>query len=90
MLTLILVLMNYLCRLSSDGQEFFTSYDEVHDSFDVMGFQENLLRGIYAYGRYMALFPFCEEFKALLVSWIPLAQIKGKLIWDVQKGIVNY
>lgn len=50
-----------LCRLSSEGQEFFTSYDEVHDSFDAMGLQENLLRGIYAYGRcrwYRMLFAF--------------------------------
>ena len=39
------------CRLTQDGQEFFTSYDEVYDSFDSMGLQENLLRGIYAYGR---------------------------------------
>lgn len=37
-------------RLSSDGQDFFTSYDEVFESFDAMGLQENLLRGIYAYG----------------------------------------
>jgi len=37
-------------RLSSDGQDFFTSYDEVYESFDAMGLQENLLRGIYAYG----------------------------------------
>lgn len=37
--------------LSTDGQDFFTSYDEVYDSFDSMGLQENLLRGIYAYGR---------------------------------------
>ncbi|KAD6455078.1 hypothetical protein E3N88_09784 [Mikania micrantha] len=36
--------------LSSDGLDFFTSYDEVYDSFDAMGLQENLLRGIYAYG----------------------------------------
>ncbi|KAK4479553.1 hypothetical protein RD792_015070 [Penstemon davidsonii] len=36
--------------LQVDGQEFFTSYDEVYDSFDAMGLQENLLRGIYAYG----------------------------------------
>lgn len=39
-------------RLSTDGQDFFTSYDEVYDSFDAMGLQENLLRGIYAYGEY--------------------------------------
>ncbi|KAD2393803.1 hypothetical protein E3N88_40780 [Mikania micrantha] len=36
--------------LATDGQDFFTSYDEVYDSFDAMGLQENLLRGIYAYG----------------------------------------
>ncbi|CAH2070502.1 unnamed protein product, partial [Thlaspi arvense] len=34
-----------------EGQdEFFTSYNDVHESFDAMGLQENLLRGIYAYG----------------------------------------
>ena len=37
-------------RLQTDGDDFFTSYDEVYDSFDAMGLQENLLRGIYAYG----------------------------------------
>nr|XP_011470735.1 PREDICTED: eukaryotic initiation factor 4A-9 [Fragaria vesca subsp. vesca] len=36
--------------LTAEGQDFFTSYDEVYDSFDNMGLQENLLRGIYAYG----------------------------------------
>lgn len=40
-------------RLGSDGQEFFTSYDEVYESFDAMGLQENLLRGIYAYGMFI-------------------------------------
>ena len=39
-------------RLTAEGQDFFTSYDEVYDSFDNMGLQENLLRGIYAYGKY--------------------------------------
>ena len=38
-------------RLTTDAQDFFTSYDEVFESFDSMGLQENLLRGIYAYGR---------------------------------------
>lgn len=38
--------------MSADGQEFFTSYDEVCETFDAMGLQENLLRGIYAYGKY--------------------------------------
>ncbi|KAF4375718.1 hypothetical protein F8388_014440 [Cannabis sativa] len=53
--------------LGSDGQDFFTSYDEVHDSFDVMGLQENLLRGIYAYGfekpsaiQQRGIVPFCK------------------------------
>ncbi|KAL6576486.1 hypothetical protein OROHE_000267 [Orobanche hederae] len=31
--------------LSANGQDFFTAYDEVFDSFDSMGLQENLLRG---------------------------------------------
>lgn len=42
-------------RLSADGQDFFTTYDEVYDTFDAMGLHENLLRGIYAYGK-MLLF----------------------------------
>nr|GFB65937.1 eukaryotic initiation factor 4A-15-like [Tanacetum cinerariifolium] len=36
--------------LSADGQDFFTSYDEVTETFDALGLLENLLRGIYAYG----------------------------------------
>lgn len=39
------------CRLQEEGQDFFTYYDEVYDSFDSMGLHENLLRGIYAYGK---------------------------------------
>nr|GEZ82395.1 eukaryotic initiation factor 4A-15-like [Tanacetum cinerariifolium] len=35
--------------LSAEGQDFFTSYDEVTKTFDAMGLLENLLRGIYAY-----------------------------------------
>ncbi|OIW12074.1 hypothetical protein TanjilG_15314 [Lupinus angustifolius] len=53
--------------LAADGQDFFTSYDEVHDSFDAMGLQENLLRGIYAYGfekpsaiQQRGIVPFCQ------------------------------
>ncbi|XP_028101221.1 eukaryotic initiation factor 4A-13-like [Camellia sinensis] len=49
------------------GEEFFTSYDEVYDSFDAMGLQENLLRGIYAYGfekpsaiQQRGIVPFCK------------------------------
>ncbi|KAG8095283.1 hypothetical protein GUJ93_ZPchr0012g19156 [Zizania palustris] len=43
-----------------ETEEFFTSYDEVHESFDDMGLQENLLRGIYAYGL-KSLQPFSKE-----------------------------
>lgn len=39
-----------LGRLSADGDEFFKEYNEVFDTFDSMGLNENLLRGIYAYG----------------------------------------
>ncbi|KAK7859164.1 eukaryotic initiation factor 4a-13 [Quercus suber] len=53
--------------LGTDGQEFFTSYDEVFESFDAMGLQENLLRGIYAYGfekpsaiQQRGIVPFCK------------------------------
>ncbi|KAG5573644.1 hypothetical protein H5410_063410 [Solanum commersonii] len=53
--------------LGTEQQEFFTSYDEVHDSFDAMGLQENLLRGIYAYGfekpsaiQQRGIVPFCK------------------------------
>ncbi|KAJ0965576.1 hypothetical protein J5N97_026714 [Dioscorea zingiberensis] len=53
--------------LSADGQEFFTFYDEVYDTFDSMGLQENLLRGIYAYGfekpsaiQQRGIVPFCK------------------------------
>ncbi|THU59976.1 hypothetical protein C4D60_Mb07t07720 [Musa balbisiana] len=53
--------------LNADGQDFFTSYDEVHESFDDMGLQENLLRGIYAYGfekpsaiQQRGIVPFCK------------------------------
>nr|GFB19913.1 eukaryotic initiation factor 4A-15-like [Tanacetum cinerariifolium] len=35
--------------LSAHEQDFFTSYDEVTETFDAMGLLENLLRGIYAY-----------------------------------------
>ncbi|PRQ51435.1 putative RNA helicase [Rosa chinensis] len=57
--------MNQL--LSTDGQEFFTSFDEVYESFDSMGLQENLLRGLYAYGfekpsaiQQRGIVPFCR------------------------------
>ncbi|XP_055832056.1 eukaryotic initiation factor 4A-2-like [Solanum dulcamara] len=53
--------------LGTEQQEFFTSYDEVYDSFDAMGLQENLLIGIYAYGfekpsaiQQRGIVPFCK------------------------------
>ncbi|PHT79296.1 Eukaryotic initiation factor 4A-8 [Capsicum annuum] len=53
--------------LAAEGKDFFTSYDEVYDSFDAMGLQENLLRGIYAYGfekpsaiQQRGIVPFCK------------------------------
>ena len=41
----------HLHRPNADGEDFLTSNDEVYDSFESMGLQENLLRGIYAYGK---------------------------------------
>uniref|UniRef100_A0A804PEX5 RNA helicase n=1 Tax=Zea mays TaxID=4577 RepID=A0A804PEX5_MAIZE len=48
-------------------EDFFTSYDDVCESFDSMGLQENLLRGIYAYGfekpsaiQQRGIVPFCK------------------------------
>ncbi|KAJ7955915.1 Eukaryotic initiation factor 4A [Quillaja saponaria] len=61
--------------LTDDGQEFFTSYDEVYDSFDDMGLQENLLRGIYAYGfekpsaiQQRGIVPFVKGLDALVLA----------------------
>ncbi|KAF4398191.1 hypothetical protein G4B88_019912, partial [Cannabis sativa] len=36
--------------LSTEGRDFFKPYDEVFETFDIMGLKENLQRGIYAYG----------------------------------------
>ncbi|QCE00004.1 translation initiation factor 4A [Vigna unguiculata] len=56
-----------MTRLGPNGQEFFTSYDEVCESFDAMRLQENILRGIYAYGfekpsaiQQRGIVPFCK------------------------------
>ena len=59
------------CSLSAEGQEFFTSYDEVYESFDSMGLQENLLRGIYAYGIYFVSFFISFFFLTHFVSNLP-------------------
>ncbi len=37
------------------GDDFISTWDEVHETFDVMGLHENLLRGIYAYGTVLFL-----------------------------------
>ena len=41
----------FLLSLSGEGDDFISTWDEVHETFDVMNLHENLLRGIYAYGR---------------------------------------
>lgn len=45
----------YVCvvnpSLSGEGDDFISTWEEVHETFDVMGLHENLLRGIYAYGK---------------------------------------
>ena len=61
-----LLMLGVLCmresRISQDGQDFFASYDEVFESFDAMGLQENLLRGIYAYGKLPPFFYLFKKF----------------------------
>ncbi len=37
-----------------DSDTFYTEWEETYDSFDQMGLHENLLRGIYAYGGFLA------------------------------------
>lgn len=58
-------------RLGTDGQDFFTSYDEVCESFDAMGLQENLLRGIYAYGMFINILIY-NNFKSCLRNLISI------------------
>ncbi|KAL9239961.1 hypothetical protein vseg_014231 [Gypsophila vaccaria] len=59
--------------LTVDAEDFFTSWDEVSESFDVMGLQENLLKGIYAYGfekpsavQQRGIVPFCKGLDVIL------------------------
>ena len=40
-----------LYSLTGDGDEVSSTWNEVCESFDEMGLHENLLRGIYAYGK---------------------------------------
>ncbi len=37
--------------ITSNEDKFYTDWEESFDSFDQMGLHENLLRGIYAYGK---------------------------------------
>ncbi len=37
-----------------DSDTFYTEWEETYESFDQMSLHENLLRGIYAYGRFLA------------------------------------
>ncbi|GBG59151.1 hypothetical protein CBR_g32167 [Chara braunii] len=53
--------------LKEDGDDFISTWEEVHESFDAMGLRENLLRGIYAYGfekpstiQQRGIVPFCK------------------------------
>ncbi|KAH9304208.1 hypothetical protein KI387_008612, partial [Taxus chinensis] len=49
------------------GEELYSTWEEVHDTFDSMDLQENLLQGIYAYGfekpsaiQQRGIVPFCQ------------------------------
>lgn len=44
------LILAYTFSLSGEGDDFISTWEEVHDTFDAMGLHENLLRGIYAYG----------------------------------------
>jgi hypothetical protein len=44
------VVDNVTCSMG-EGNEFYTEWTESYDSFDQMNLHENLLRGIYAYGK---------------------------------------
>ena len=48
----------------SDAGEFYTEWTESYDSFDKMALNENLLRGIYAYGEASWLISFEASPKA--------------------------
>eukprot|EP00951_Prasinocladus_malaysianus_P025700 scaffold225962_cov42-Prasinocladus_malaysianus.AAC.1 len=39
-----------MSELETEGETFYTDWEETYESFDLMGLHENLLRGIYAYG----------------------------------------
>lgn len=59
--------------LAPDGQDFFTPFGVVYDSFDSMGLHDNLLRGIYGYGfekpspiQQRGIVPFCQGLDMIL------------------------
>ncbi|KAF3447284.1 hypothetical protein FNV43_RR12466 [Rhamnella rubrinervis] len=76
--------------LGADGQEFFTSYDEVHDSFDAMGLQENLLRGIYAYGFTVPLVSISRFLGYLNVANLFSSSSSAEALCNTTKGIVPF
>ena len=43
--------------MENDAEDMVSDWNEVAESYDVMGLQENLLRGIYAYGVRVASLP---------------------------------
>ncbi|KAL0323741.1 UNVERIFIED_CONTAM: Eukaryotic initiation factor 4A-2 [Sesamum calycinum] len=76
--------------LGTDGEEFFTSYDEVYDSFDAMGLQENLLRGIYAYAE--GIVPFCKGLDVIQQAQSVLAPTRelAQQIEKVMRALGDY
>ena len=44
-----------------DSDTFYTEWEETYESFDQMGLHENLLRGIYAYGGFLAALTFQQS-----------------------------
>ncbi|KAJ0076182.1 hypothetical protein Patl1_33563 [Pistacia atlantica] len=78
--------------LQSDGPEFFTTSDESYDSFDAMGLQENLLRGIYAYGfekpsaiQQRGIVPFCKGLDVIQQAQLWFWHLLGKLAQQIEK-----
>ena len=49
-----------------DSDTFYTEWEETFESFDQMGLHENLLRGIYAYGGFLAALTFQQSSSILL------------------------
>lgn len=50
-----------------DSDTFYTEWEETYESFDQMGLHENLLRGIYAYGGFLAAVTCRHSWSCLLL-----------------------